>query len=862
MSAPIVYEGTLARKNPSQNGLFSGKRFWVGHRVPSRLRFVQMIQNNGGQVVPLEKDADYLIADHAIKNTCLPGSYSYKWIDESCKDGVLKEPENYLCVPTKQSEPTKTGKPQPSGSAAPLKTRRTMFTAEDDRILRSWVASHARQGARIAGNTIYKELEEKYPHHTFQSWRDRWIKKLQSLPWLEEPDRTPSPPPTRRTSAHASPKTPGSLGRRVPTRNAAVTRERTEFTDEDDELLMQHVMDCVRQGKEITGVKIFRDLADDFPQHTAESWMTRWTEKLGPRFMIRPAEEEPEEEPEEELGEELEEPEEAVKAALDTRTEMEAEQPQDVLTPLKSSRIRSSTHSLHTVDEAPTAVTSPAEANVVKNKGKEHQILHTEVQTTPQAPAQESEEPADDSDQSFPNDISMKEQFLCDYQAYVEVEGLQFVPWVTIKGRTFELWDLWQAVASQKMDSSERDWQQIAERLGFDWVQHETIPDEIREYYEKYLAAFEEIWESFDADTADDSEDEEAEEDEEDSNARELLPSSPPIMPSLKRSFDAHRSPSDHTYPQPSPKRRRINRDAEIPSTPDHVNKTSDLRSQADNGTTPSTRRSTQRTAGERIEDNESRDAVPELPVFETQVNFEMESQCNITPSQQLHQESDAISLDPADASPTPKVRTRVTNRGTPTPKRLIRNPFQEDSDGEMTRPTTTSHSYDNSVRATVSGITKRRSLPKSYAQKSPPTSGASTSVVAPREDIQHSRLERSQLSRRLSSPKETPEDIIDRFCSLGYPRGIVLQSLRATTWRLGDAGHVMEILKRGEELPQRTHGVWTQRDDDALKLVTADEPPKDDKEKRKRIKARERLEKKHGPELMELRRKYLWEVV
>lgn len=49
----------------------------------------------------------------------------------------------------------------------------------------------------------------------------------------------------------------------MPTRNAAATRGRAKFTKEDDELLMQHVMECARQGKPIAGVKIFRDLAND-----------------------------------------------------------------------------------------------------------------------------------------------------------------------------------------------------------------------------------------------------------------------------------------------------------------------------------------------------------------------------------------------------------------------------------------------------------------------------------------------------------------------------------------------------------------------------------------------------------------------
>lgn len=66
--------------------------------------------------------------------------------------------------------PTKQGEPRPSGSAAPLKSTRTKFTAEDDLILRRWVASNERKGESVAGNVIYKELADKvgvyHIHHS------------------------------------------------------------------------------------------------------------------------------------------------------------------------------------------------------------------------------------------------------------------------------------------------------------------------------------------------------------------------------------------------------------------------------------------------------------------------------------------------------------------------------------------------------------------------------------------------------------------------------------------------------------------------------------------------------------------------
>lgn len=508
--------------------------------------------------------------------------------------------------------------------------------------------------------------------------------------------------------------------------------------------------------------------------------------------------------------------------------------------------------------------------------GSQQQQSPTKVRKIPQPQTHMPEDASIDFGQS------MKNQFHIDYQAYADLSGHPFVPFHTIKGRTFELWNLWQAIASQKMVPEERDWQQIAEKLGFDWVRHETVHNELRKCYEGHLAEFEEFTADFIPHSEDSEDEEEEEEDGQDPEA--ALPSSPPMMPSLKRSFDSAYPTASHTYPQSSPKRRRVDRNGEVPSTPDHVNGTSHLRRQTGIDTTPS-KQANQGVADDVAED-ESQDTVHDLPslphgrkkvvepetqdfrfdpetqniIFETEDNTGVESQCNITPSQQLHQESDAIPTDIRNSSPTPKASVRNTNPLTPTPRRSRRIPFRQDSEDEVPGPVATTGKNDAPTSTATVGKAKRRSLPKSFVQKPSPI--GSTSASASRRQAQSPLPERAQPVGRSTPAEETPEDVIDRFCSLGYPRNIVLLALRATTWRLGDAGQVMEMLKQGEELPQRTHGVWTQRDDDALKLVASDEPPRDEKEERKRARARKRLEEKHGMELMELRRKYLWEAV
>lgn len=473
-----------------------------------------------------------------------------------------------------------------------------------------------------------------------------------------------------------------------------------------------------------------------------------------------------------------------------------------------------------------------------------------------------------------------EKSFYNDYQIFTESCGVRFTPWLTIESRSFKIWDLWEAVTSQNTDPEERDWHQISEILGFDWVDS-TIPDRLQQEYERHLSAFESSFQDFcDATTTeDDNEDEGEEETGNNENPEsELALASSSKFPTLKRSFNAHLS-SDHVYPQSSPpKRQRISRDIEIPSTPDNVNGTSHLRQQTSiYDSSPSASRAVQHLVDDESKDMETRDAVYDLPSLprrtkkvlepetqdfrfdpETQeVIFEIEeeevgTQCNITPSQQLHQESDRIERDIASASPTPKAKSQGGSTVTPTSRRSNRVGFLPDSDEEADEVPKPASASRNKA--------KRRSLPKSFSEKS--SSNIETTSVPSNTQNRGLLREQRQVLRRQAPAKETPDDVIDRFCSLGYPKDIVLQALRATTWRLGDAGQVMEILKRGEGIPQRAQGVWTQRDDEALELVARGGPPKNEKEERKHQRAQKRLEKKHGPALMELRRKYLWEVV
>jgi hypothetical protein len=156
MAGPTVYTDVADEFNFATGGeLFADKKFWVAQRVPNRTRLLDNIRANGGEIVLLEKKADYRIADHCRRD-CAPGTISYTFVEQSIKDGELCNPDDHLAGP-RQGEAR-----LPGGSThQPAKSGRTAYTAEEDRILYKWVRDSSTQGGLASGNEIYKQLEAK-----------------------------------------------------------------------------------------------------------------------------------------------------------------------------------------------------------------------------------------------------------------------------------------------------------------------------------------------------------------------------------------------------------------------------------------------------------------------------------------------------------------------------------------------------------------------------------------------------------------------------------------------------------------------------------------------------------------------------
>ncbi|KAJ5669630.1 hypothetical protein N7462_010700 [Penicillium macrosclerotiorum] len=154
--------------------LFGGTRFWISQNVPQRTRFKEMITHHGGCVVLLEKDADVRLVDHTRKN--LPSdTFSYQYVERSVLRGRLENLESHRAGPSA---------PRPMGASnIPKKGTRRPFSLQDDQIVFDWLVPFEKDPrAPTNGRKIYEKLEERFPQHTWQSWRTRYLKILRGKP--------------------------------------------------------------------------------------------------------------------------------------------------------------------------------------------------------------------------------------------------------------------------------------------------------------------------------------------------------------------------------------------------------------------------------------------------------------------------------------------------------------------------------------------------------------------------------------------------------------------------------------------------------------------------------------------------------
>ncbi|PKS12887.1 hypothetical protein jhhlp_000227 [Lomentospora prolificans] len=829
----------------SNSGIFHGIKFWLAQRIPSRPHFKSLVEENGGTVVALDKRADILIADHARQDVP-PNSFSWRFIDESVKEGRLLEREDYR-IGRARNEPRRVA------SREPTKGHRNAFSAADDLILAAWVSKHE----NLSGNVIYTQLERLYPHHSWQSWRNRWVKRLSSLPAdvlermvteaqalrEESPTSTPATPrPHQRTQSVQEPSnlpatqpTPSRQPSQRTPRRREPPREREAsppFTSTDDDILERHVRSMVEKGKMWNGKSIYEELAKQHPHHSATSWQNRFAGRW-----------------------------------RDNQVDM------------KDWNSRSKRLSSQNESPQSTRATSA-------------------VQKAPQTQTNTRTRPIPAPSDAAPEEEPKKLRFYQDLNVYLELKNDWGEPptirrWHEIRDVSFELWDLYQAVMRQGCDINEVDWELVAEDMKLDWVAAPETAEILEGCWDKYLSRFYDLTSGFtfdtqeadeieaaaledeamdteqDADEAEKDAEEEVEkgprvetevavaaevaesrdEDSEDDGfetpnnrqahrrphtlpaarqASSLLPSSPPARGSERRARFGQSSPTlTDRLPQlvSTLKRKRISRHSEIPSTPDSQLKPKPAAGHDDVTPTRKRRRVPPAETDTLVEEQK-----PEVEEEEAEAE-------HATPMRRKTLQ--LASTAPHSSSHRSVDSDRIT-------KTIIRTRPTTTAITTETRPASSSSPPQNTtLRAASRQQPRARTIPEQ--EPSPPPAATDN---PPAEEQKEAEAEEEE------EEEDNSEEVfatIERFEAQGYPRDIVVEGLFRTSMDPHRAPLVMKSLKRGGGVPEGQTGIWTSRDDKRLKALDAASAAGRGAEK-----IREALLKKHGLALVDARRRFL----
>ncbi|WQF86176.1 Putative TRF2-interacting telomeric protein/Rap1 [Colletotrichum destructivum] len=752
MSAAITYHGVPG----AQGTLFRETSFFVTQRVPDRKNILDLITQNGGKIVKLDKQADMVIADH-VRPDCPLGSLHWKFIKDSVDNGALQETDKYLIHPSPVASRA-VGHSRSAILSAPIKGTRTPFNTADDASLTKWVLSHPPN--KRSGNEIYKAFEGVNNRHTSQSWRDRWVKKVSKLsqaaleslaasaPEAQPPVPSPTPSSTRRAglaqagrrrspSRITSPAARSSAPETHRVRDfqeADVKAELTPtkkftFTKTENDLLLQEARE---HGPPFT-TRFFQEFAERHPVHSWAVWKRHWTDVLKSRL-------------DEDIEDEPPLPKEPRANNISSPDTGRSNEP---------SRHKEMTRQPGRISDIQNLgpVAPPVEAVVKEDDGKK------------------TSEPQRDGEVS--QGVS-REDFFDHLKAFREYGGLDAGINPEVNGQPIDIWLLWQAVRGQYQQGGvEIDWEAAATALG---LQSEASQP-LKQCYTEYVADF----------AASGMLDESDAESEDDESEVELPPQDPRsdvlIATSQKRPALAVETSVTPSTPSNRKKRQRLGANDEIPSTPDER---LGIASFGNLGPSPSLSagRVFRRNYNEEdmeIDGNLEQPLIGRGPRFEPetqdfafafeaspQQDSQVSGEFDISPSQQLLSEVDAVTPVPLSFRDKGKSSERVPVSNPV----LVRN----------LQALAVEEAVEEAVREQT-----ERAIP----------------------DSQESADKTAEL-----------EDLIDRFDSFGYSREDIVTVLNATSLCTPLATDVLKFLKQHKELPHNWQGVWTENDDKRLRRV------------------------------------------
>ncbi|KAK4061159.1 transcriptional regulator family: ARID/BRIGHT [Trichoderma aggressivum f. europaeum] len=843
MASHITYDGVTGAA--AGGNIFRNIKFWVSRRVPQRDSILDKIQSNSGVVVAREKDADMLIADHARKDAPL-GSYSWKYITESVNAGIIQVEDKYLIgPPPNQHRSVLTG--------AHVKTTRTKFTEQDDAIVAKWILKN---GINTAGNKMYMELEDAYPHHPWQSWRNRWVKVLSA-----------------RSNAEID-----RLARlaNVDVDNAPVTARH---------IIRKHQREDWPQAPQNNAVPN----ANRNPQnHNVPAPRIPRSEQPRPRDV----------------------------ASSDRNRRNVTD---DAPSRQNSERNEEEDTAIHndTAGGARSATVREAEReSKQENKQKESARMEPEGELREEEERNAEQDTENDDSQAL-SSFSEREQFLNDLQDYCEANGKALDTRCVIGKKEVDLWELFRAVSAQELPPDELDWRQVAENVGLGLVRNgEAVAALLRSSYNCHLADFVEAMMSFEENEEDP--DEEIAEGEEtligegETEAESRTPrasqkngAASPLSNDTGGIELRKRLPDGQLSTPTKLAKRRRTVHAEIPVTPEDKLKTG--RPPSAPVSAPGNLQSTadqEQELPEVVEDSQQR--TPR----HNQQHQRSPDEPDMTPSQQLRSESDSIASPEQGESRTPTlyysptasfphrnsqletIQEEDSTTSTPTksrPKRrelpasfqVPREPRlmqleerrekrrQLEQERRLRQQQRQQQRLEEHRQQELRQEERRREEEQQQQQQQQEEQQG--------DEAQEQELQRQRWHQDAADSSDTDPEVVqqsqEQFISWkqhyrdqGFSEDIIIEAMRRTTMTPGEAMEaVLASLRDGQGIPPNHEGIWTDRDDAQLKYVVRvgdlrRAPDDDGDARRRKEKAREMLDRllfKHDEPRVKLRRKF-----
>ncbi|KAH6679048.1 hypothetical protein B0J14DRAFT_685928 [Halenospora varia] len=835
--ARVVYQGV-----GGGGDLFEGTKFFLLQRIPSRNQWKEQIEANGGEVVKLEKWADIIIADHAKKDSPA-GSISWTYIQDSVKHGRLEDLEDHRAGPI-------VGTIREVGSAQPARSGRTLFTHEDDKFLMEWVSKAERKGALIKGNDLYKQLEQKNPRHTFQSWRDRWIKYVQYRPrpsltdedeeeGEEEEDAT-SPQPlakpaisSRRTapppvaaiasSSRAQPQplvsdyemeeegeeieAEESSTARLPARVKSepplrpTTSKPSSRTVGPSSVSLPPAIKSVKnaqtaRNRAIRNVAAFKPTTNSpsatqnsaFTEDEMQMMLDNYDDIMNIRDDM------------------------IIDAWLQWALEYPTHSAQEWCNFFKKKIIpmRATAQNDHEPNLSPEPEPSHSSKETITTETSIQEKKMVEIKDSQSSSGRTVTSQNHDTRVGDPTMVDEKrfEEDLTDFAAELGVE-VDFHP--SICGRRISLHRLWCVVRSSELGgydqvTGRKLWGKVAKELNFNEFKHLKAAQELQACYGEILADFEGLLEEY-------LQEPELTESQENALLRDQLQQTTAedqenleVEPEEDYDDDLNHPPSSSAQPTPTSSNKR-SFGAGVPNTGSSYNK----RQRIDKGKgkeheipwTPEDVINGTATSKRILESS---------PLKSFQVPEDLE----------VIEDEDGVAISPMaqpDFGRSPELSTR--SRLEP-----------ETQDFQFAAPNDGSDFLD--LTSSPEGII----LPQHNTSK----------AAAPKAIHQSLQEDSSTQSMTESQKGREVDDFLDRWVGLGYEEDLAFQALEVCSMETGNAGEVLESLTAGRGIPEDIKGVWTTADDEALNAREGGSKYK-------------RILKKHGPKSIETRRRYLREM-